>query len=332
MNMQDNTRTALIAAAWLVAMIVAPLFFYPVFLVKLLCFTLFAASFNLLLGYVGLLSFGHAAFFGTGGYLCAHALAVWGLPPEVALLIAMSTSAVLGAVIGFLAVRRQGIYFAMITLALGQMVYFIYLQAPFTGGEDGILGVPAGRLFGVIDLGNPMQLYYSALAIVVVALAVLWRVIHSPFGSILTAIRENEARAVSLGYIPDRYKLGAFVLAATLAGLAGGVKAMAFRIASLTDVTWQMSGEVVLMTLVGGIGTFFGPIAGAFAIGSMEHFLAKSPVPAPVVIGAAFILCVLLFRRGIIGSLDQWLRPSRKRAAKETGADPAQEQTNNPQH
>ena len=315
---------ALIGLVATVLMILAPAVIYPIFLVKLLCFALFAAAFNLLIGYVGLLSFGHAAFFGTGAYIAAHLLAVRGATPEIALIAATLLSALLGLMIGALAVRRKGIYFAMITLALSQMVYFLYLQADFTGGEDGIQGVPHGTFLGVIDLNAPLALYYTVLGIVVIALLALWRFIHSPFGNILEAIRENEARAVSLGYFPVRYKLVAFTVSAALAGLAGALKAIALQIASLVDVTWQMSGEVVLMTLIGGIGTFSGPLVGAFAIGSLEHYLARSPVPAPVVIGLSFIVCVMLFRKGIVGTLNSWrARTSRPSA----GGEPARDAT-----
>lgn len=301
------------ALALLLLLCVAPLVFYPIFLIKLLCFALFAAAFHLLLGYVGLLSFGHAAFFGTGAYMCAQALSRWSLAPELALLFAVVVSAALGAVIGFLAVRRQGIYFAMITLALGQMVYFIYLQAPFTGGEDGIRGITPGRFVGVVDLANPLSLYFTVLALTALAFALLWRIVQSPFGMILEAIRENEPRAKSLGYNPTLYKLAAFTFSAALAGLAGGLKAISFQIATLVDVTWQMSGEVVLMTLVGGIGTFLGPVLGAFIIGGLEQYLARSALPAPVILGAAFILCVMLFRKGVAGTAKSLFQNRAKR-------------------
>ena len=247
----------------LVFFAVAPYFIYPVFLMKVMCFALFACAFNLLLGFGGLLSFGHAMFFGTAGYASAHAAKVWGLNPEICVLFATLCATVLSWVVGLLAIRRQGIYFAMITLALSQMVYFVYLQTPFTGGEDGIQGVPQGWLFGLIDLSNAQAMYAFVMAVFLFGFAFVWRVVHSPFGQVLKAIRENEQRALSLGYDTDRFKLLAFVLSGSVAGLAGGTKALVFQLASLTDVHWSMSGEVVLMTLVGGLGTLFGPVVGA---------------------------------------------------------------------
>jgi branched-chain amino acid transport system permease protein len=301
-----SARRLVAGVALALALVAAPMVIYPLFLIKVLCFALFASAFNLLIGYGGLLSFGHAALFGGGAYIAAHAIKVWGFAPELGLLAGTAFGALLGLAMGFLSVRRQGIYFAMITMALSQMVYFIFLQAPFTNGEDGIQSVPQRALFGVFDLSQPLVLYYAVLCIVVLALALVWRVIHSPFGNILKAIRENEARAISLGYLTSRYKLGAFVMSAALAGLAGSLKALSFQIASLVDVTWQMSGEVILMTLLGGIGTFFGPIIGAALVTSLEHFLAASRIPAPVLIGCTFIACVLLFRRGIVGQFQHW--------------------------
>ena len=271
-------RTMLIATAVMtVALILAPLFgVYPVFLMKALCFALFACAFNLLIGFGGLLSFGHAMFLGTAGYVCAHAAKEWGWPPELAILAGTLAAAALGVVVGALAIRRQGIYFAMITLALAQMVYFFCLQAPFTHGEDGIQAVPRGKLFGVLDLSNTLVMYYVVLAIFLAAFLLIYRVVHSPFGQVLKAIRENEPRAISLGYDAERYKLLAFVLSATLAGLAGATKAIVFQLASLTDVHWTMSGEVVLMTLLGGMGTIFGPVVGAFAIIGLENYLSAT--------------------------------------------------------
>jgi branched-chain amino acid transport system permease protein len=278
---------------------------YPVFMMKVLCFALFACAFNLLIGYVGLLSFGHAMFLGTAGYISAHSAKVWGFPPELAILTATAMAASLGLVTGCLAIRRQGIYFAMITLALAQMIFFFYLQAPFTGGEDGIQAVPRGKLFGVFDLENDMIMYYFVLAIFLAGFMLIYRTIHSPFGQVLKAIRENEPRAISLGYKTEHYKLMAFVLSAALSGLAGGTKAIVFQLASLTDANWPMSGEVVLMTLLGGLGTVFGPVVGAFTIVAMQNYLAQFGAWVTVVQGAIFVVCVLLFRRGIIGELSK---------------------------
>ncbi len=279
---------------------------YPVFVMKALCFALFACAFNLLLGFGGLLSFGHAMFLGTAGYVCAHAAKEWGLSPELAILAGTAASALLGALVGTLAIRRQGIYFAMITLAIAQMMYFFYLQMPFTHGEDGIQAVPRGRLFGLIDLANPLAIYYTVLVIFVAAFLFIYRIIHSPFGQVLKAIRENEPRAVSLGYDADRYKLLAFLLSATLAGLAGATKAIVFQLASLTDVHWSMSGEVVLMTLLGGMGTIFGPVVGAFVIIALESYLARFGEWVTIITGVIFVICVLAFRRGIVGELAAW--------------------------
>ena len=290
--------------------LVAPFFIYPVLVMKILCFSLFACAFNLLLGYTGLLSFGHAVFFGSAAYVAGHALKVWQLPPLVGILMGTLAAVALGWAIGSLAIRRQGIYFAMITLALAQMVYFIFLQAPFTGGEDGLQGLPRGTLFGVLDLADDMNLYYVVLAIFVGAFWLIQRTIHSPFGQILKAIRENEPRAVSLGYDVARYKLLAFVLSAGLAGLAGATKALVFKFATLTDAHWHMSGEVVLMTLVGGMGTVFGPLVGASVIVTLQNELAdKVGSLVTVIMGAIFVACVLAFRRGIVGeSLALWRR------------------------
>jgi branched-chain amino acid transport system permease protein len=279
---------------------------YPVFLMKALCFALFACAFNLLLGFGGLLSFGHAMFLGTAGYVCAHAAKVWGWPPEAAILAGTGAAATLGLVTGLLAIRRQGIYFAMITLALAQMIYFFCLQAPFTHGEDGIQSVPRGRLFGLLDLSNTLTMYYFVLIVFIAAFALIYRVVHSPFGQVLKAIRENEPRAISLGYDAERYKLLAFVLSATLAGLAGATKAIVFQLASLTDVHWTMSGEVVLMTLLGGMGTVFGPVVGAFIIIGLENYLAAFGEWVTVITGAIFVVCVLAFRRGIVGEIMAW--------------------------
>lgn len=283
------------------ALVLAPFFFYPIFLMKILCFALFAAAFNLLLGYTGLLSFGHAAFFGGAAYATAHAVKVWNWTPETGVLAGVAAAAVLGLAIGALAIRRQGIYFSMITLALSQMVFFFCLQAPFTGGEDGIQGVPRGRFLGLVDLADPIAMYFFVLGTFLLGLFAVYRIVHSPFGTILRAIRENEPRAVSLGYSVSAYKLGAFVMSASLAGLAGGTKALVFQFATLTDVTWQMSGEVILMTLLGGIGTLLGPVIGAGLVVSIQNSLATSAFPVTVITGVIFMVCVLVFRRGIVG-------------------------------
>jgi len=286
----------------------APTMIYPLFLMKVMCFALFACAFNLLIGYGGLLSFGHAMFFGSAGYIAAHAAKVWGFNPEFAILAAVAAAAALGVGAGLIAIRRQGIYFAMITLALAQMVYFFCVQAPFTGGEDGIQAVPRGMLFGFIDLRQVFNMYVLVLAIFLGGFLLIYRVIHSPFGQVLKAIRENEPRAISLGYDTDRYKLLAFVLSAALAGLAGGTKALVFQLASLTDVHWSMSGEVVLMTLVGGLGTVFGPVVGALVIVAMANYLAQLGAWVTVVQGGIFVICVLTFRRGVVGELGNWLK------------------------
>ena len=306
---RETPRSLVVAFALTVVLLVAaPFVVYPVFLMKALCFALFACAFNLLIGYVGLVSFGHALYFGWASYLAAHAAKVWGLPPELAIITGTATAAVLGAVAGGLAIRRQGIYFAMITLALAQMMYFFALQAKFTGGEDGIQGVPRGWLFGVFDLSQEMTMYLFVLIVTLAGFLFIYRIINSPFGEILKAIRENEHRVISLGYKTERYKLVAFVLSATLAGLAGSVKALVFQLASLTDVHWSMSGEVVLMTLVGGLGTIFGPLVGAFAIVAMENYLAPFGQWVLVIQGVIFVVCVLVFRRGIIGEIANLLR------------------------
>lgn len=302
----NGTRIA-VALAVAVLALGAPYVLYPVFLMKLLCFALFACAFNLLIGYVGLLSFGHAAFFGGAAYVTAHAAKIWGWSPELAILAGTAAAAAMGLVMGFLAIRRQGIYFAMITLALSQMVFFVALQAPFTGGEDGIQSVPQDRMFGLLDLSDSLTFYYVVLAIFGLGFFVIWRIVNSPFGQILKAIRENEPRAISLGYRVDAYKLTAFVMSAALAGLAGGTKALVFQLASLTDIQWQMSGEVILMTLLGGIGTLVGPVVGAGLVVTLQNYLAESALPVTVVTGAIFVVVVLLFRRGIVGEIAHWL-------------------------
>jgi branched-chain amino acid transport system permease protein len=295
-------------AVMVTALVVAPFVTYPLFVMQAMCFALFACAFNLLIGYVGLLSFGHALYFGWASYLSAYSAKVWGFPPELAILTGTATGAVCGLIAGSLAIRRQGIYFAMITLALAQMMYFFAVQAKFTGGEDGIQAVPRGHLFGLIDLRNEMAMYTLVLVIFLAGFMFIYRIIHSPFGEVLKAIRENETRAISLGYKTDRYKLVAFILSATLAGVAGATKAIVLQLASLTDVNWPMSGEVVLMTLVGGLGTIFGPVVGAFVILLMQFKLAPIGEWVLVIQGAIFVACVLLFRRGIVGELAHILR------------------------
>ncbi|HET7412800.1 MAG TPA: branched-chain amino acid ABC transporter permease [Pararhizobium sp.] len=293
----------------LIALIItAPAYLYPIFVMQLMCFALFACAFNLLLGYTGLLSFGHAAFFGGAAYIAGHVIKVWGLPPLLGILVGTAFAAALGYVIGSLAIRRQGIYFAMITLALAQIVYFFALQLPFTGGENGLQGIPRGHLFGVIDLNQPLVMYYFVAAIFMIGFLVIHRTIHSPFGQVLQAIRENEPRALSLGYNVVHFKLMAFVLSAALSGTAGATKSIIFQFASLTDVHWQTSGEVVLMTLLGGMGTIFGPVVGAVTIVTLQHELTNIGSWVEVVIGLVFIACVLVFRRGIIGELARVLK------------------------
>jgi branched-chain amino acid transport system permease protein len=323
-----HTPSMAVAFAVMVALLAAaPFVAYPVFLMQALCFALFACAFNLLIGYAGLVSFGHALFFGFGSYLSAYVAkggtlsfpfwfgrAMWidiPLPaqtPELAILIGTLTAAILGFIAGILAIRRQGIYFAMITLALAQMMYFFALRAKFTGGEDGIQAVPRGRLFGIFDLSHEMTMYVFVLVVFLAGFLLIYRIINSPFGEVLKAIRENEQRAISLGYHIERYKLLAFVLSATLAGLAGSLNALVFQLASLTDVHWTMSGDVVLMTLLGGLGTVFGPVAGAFFIIAMQNYLASFGQWVLVIQGAIFVVCVLMFRRGIVGELGHALR------------------------
>ena len=288
--------------------VLGPLALYPVFLMKVMCFALFAAAFNLLIGYVGLLSFGHAMFLGTAGYVCAHAAKAWGFPPELAILAGAAAAGALGLVTGLLAIRRQGIYFAMITLALAQMIYFFYLQMPFTHGEDGIQAVPRGKLLGFIDLSNVWAMYGTVLVVFLAGFLLIYRTVHSPFGQVLKAIRENEARATSLGYDVDRYKLAAYIISATLAGVAGAMNALVFQLAALNNVHWGMSGEVVLMTLLGGLGTIFGPVAGALVVIAMENYLAQLGAWVTVTQGIIFVVCVLTFRRGIIGELARLIK------------------------
>ena len=289
-------------------LLIAPIWIYPIFIMKVMCFALFACAFNLLIGFGGLLSFGPAMFWGTAGYVSAHAAKVWGWNPELAILFATACSALLALVIGSLAIRRQGIYFAMITLAFSQMMFFFYLQTPFTGGEDGIQSVPRGKLFGFYDLAENTNMYIFVLVIFLVGFAFIWRVIHSPFGQILKAIRENQDRAISLGFDTDRYKLIAFIISGPLAGTAGATKSLVFQLASLTDVHWNMSGEVVLMTLLGGLGTLFGPVVGAAIIITMQNYLAQFGSWVTIIQGVIFVICVLAFRRGIVGEIAFWLK------------------------
>jgi branched-chain amino acid transport system permease protein len=304
-------------AALIALAIVAPFLLYPVFLMRALCLALFACSFNLLLGYVGLLSFGHAAFMGSAAYITAYVAKAWGWPPELGILAGVAVAAVLGAMFGWLAIRRQGIYFAMITLALAQMVAFYATEAKFTGGEDGIQAVPRGHLLGFIDLGDTLTMYYFVLAVFLVGFAIIQRTINSPFGQVIKAIRENEPRAISLGYRAERYKLLAFTLSAALAGLAGATKCLVQQFASLSDVDWTTSGQVVLMTLVGGVGTPLGPVVGAFIIVTMENYLAQAGSWVTIIEGVIFVICVLTFRRGIVGVIAPNLtgRPSADPAA-----------------
>lgn len=283
---------------------------YPYFVMQALCFALFACAFNLLIGYSGLLSFGHSMFLGTAGYATAYSLKSWGVTPEIGILLGMVAAFLMSVATGLIAIRRQGIYFAMITLALSQLVYFIYVQVPFTGGEDGIQGVPLGKLFGLFDLSNTNTLYYVVLAIFLLAFLLIYRIVNSPFGEVLKAIRENEPRAVSLGYKADQYKLMAYILSGTLAGLAGALKIFVVQNASLTDTHWTMSGEVVLMTLVGGLGTTFGPVIGAIIIIATQQYLASFGQWVMVIQGAIFVICVLTFRRGIVGEIAHYSKRS----------------------
>lgn len=304
-----GTGRQLVVAALIVATLaIAPLLVYPGFLMKAMCFALFAAAFNLLFGFGGLLSFGHAAYFGAGAYICGHAAKVWGFPPELAILTGTGAAALLGTVFGWLAIRRQGIYFAMITLALSQMVFFFAVQAPFTGGEDGLQSVPRGKLFGVIDLTDPIAIYVTTAAIFLFGLAVITRAVNSPFGQLLRAVRDNEQRAISLGYNVQRCKHLAFILSASLAGLAGATKVLLVQLASLTDVHWALSGEVVLMTLIGGMGTLSGPVVGAVIVIAMQNYLAHFGSWVVMIQGAVFIICVLAFRAGVVGTATALMR------------------------
>ena len=302
-------------AVWAVALVVivaAPFYFYPLFLTKVLVFALFAAAFNLLLGSCGLLSFGHAAFFGAAAYVSAHAAKEWGLPFEAAVLLGVIAATVLGAGVGYLSIRRAGLQFAMITLALAQMVYFLALQLPFTHAEDGLTGVPRGNVLGMFPLDDPRTLYFTVAVIFVLGMVIIQRITNSTFGQLLRAIRDNEPRAVSLGYEAERFKLLAFVLSAALAGLAGSTKAIAFKLATLTDVHWSTSGSVILMTLLGGLGTLWGPVIGALITVTLEDYLADTGLPIQAVIGGIFILCILLFRRGVVGEIKNFMQPDGK--------------------
>ncbi len=281
---------------------------YPIFIMKALCFAIFACAFNLLLGYTGLLSFGHAAFLGAASYWTGWLIRSAGFTPELGVIAGTLGAGLLGLVVGLIAIRRQGIYFAMVTLAMAQLVYFVWLQAPFTGGEDGLQGVPRGKLFGLLPLADDLTLYYVVVAVFVAVFLFIMRIVHSPFGQVLKAIRENEPRAISLGYDVDRFKLLAFVLSAALAGLAGSMKVLALGFATLSDAQWQLSGEVVLMTLLGGMGTFAGPVLGAFTIIGLQNYLADRVGSwVTVIIGAIFVVCVLAFRRGFVGELRAFL-------------------------
>jgi len=308
-NLSMFTAPRLWAAVFVLLLIAPFIGLYPVFMMKAMCFAIFACAFNLLLGYTGLLSFGHAAFMGASAYATGWLVRNAGWGPELGLLAGLVVGAALGLVVGLIAIRRQGIYFAMITLAMAQMVYFVCLQAPFTGGEDGLQGVPRGKLFGLVPLGNDLTMYFVVLAIFGAVFLAIARIVHSPYGQVLKAIRENEPRAISLGYDVDRYKLLAFVLSTAIAGLAGSLKTLVLGFATLSDVHWSLSGEVVLMTLLGGMGTFTGPVIGAFTIIGLQNFLADRVGSwITVIIGAIFVVCVIAFRKGIVGELVAWLQ------------------------
>lgn len=299
-------KPALLVAA-LALLALAPFALYPVFVMKLMCFGLFAAALNLVLGYGGMVAFGHATFFGGAAYVTAHALKVWETDAAIGLLLGVAFAVVTGLLMGAVAIRRQGFYFAMTTLALSQMAYFAFFQAPFTHAEDGIQRVPRGDFLGLLPLADTLTLYYFVAVVFVLAMAAVWRIIHSPFGASLTAIRENETRALSLGYRVGRYKLAVFVISAALSGLAGSLKVLVFQIATLTDVAWQMSGEVILMTMLGGVGTFFGPLVGAAVVLAIQNYMASTAIPVTIFIGGAFVACVMLFRRGIVGEIQHRL-------------------------
>lgn len=310
MSQHAQSGSTLARAGWaalVVGLVVAPWLFYPLFLVKVLCYALFACAFNLLLGTCGLMSFGHAAFFGSAAYIAGHAAKVWGLPFEAALLCAVAGASLLGVVFGYVSIRRQGIYFAMITLALAQLVYFLAFQLPFTHAEDGLTGIPRGKVLGLLSLDNNMVLYYTTAVIFLGAFGLVHIILNSTFGQVMRAVRDNETRAISLGFEVNRFKLVAFTLSAAIAGLAGANKAIAFKLATVVDVHWSTSGNVVLMTLLGGLGTLFGPVAGAIIFVTLENYLADSGLPVQLVIGAIFIGCILLFRRGVVGEIEHLL-------------------------
>jgi branched-chain amino acid transport system permease protein len=308
------SRNEVIAIAAFIALaVITPSFFYPIFLMRVLCYALFASAYNLLFGYVGLLAFGHAAFFGSAAYVAAYTAKNWGVTPEVAILMATAVSSVLGAMFGWLAIRRQGLYFAMITLALAQIVYFYAVQAPWTHGEDGIQSVPRGYAFGLIDLRDTTNLYWFVVGVFVIGFLIIYRAIHSPFGQVLKAIRENEPRALSLGYNTDRFKLVAFTLSAGLTGLAGGTKAIVFQLASLVDVHFLVSGDALLMVLMGGIGTVLGPAVGAIMLVSMQNYLAQFGSWVLIIQGAIFVACILALRKGVVGTTEDWLERRRRR-------------------
>lgn len=310
----SQQRPKVVFALLLAASLIAPFVIYPVFLMNALCWALFASAFNLLFGYVGLLSFGHAAYFGGAAYVTAYLTKNYGLPPELGILAGAAAATVMGAVFGAIAIRRQGIAFAMVTLALAQLLYFFALQTPLSGGEDGIQSVPRGHLFGILDLDHQMTMYYVVLGIFAIGMAVIYRTVHSPFGWVLRGIRQNEPRTISLGYKTDQYKLLAFVLSAGLAGLAGSTQVLVFQIASLTGIHWAVSGEVVLMTILGGAATLSGPVVGAFIVLAMFNYLTEFGSWVTVIQGLVFILCVLAFRDGIVGELRNWMA-KRRRAA-----------------
>jgi len=321
MKISMSRPLVLVSGGVLALLLLAPWLVYPMFLMKLLCFALLAGSLNLLVGYVGLLSFGHAMFFGSAGYVAAHAVKFWAVGPALGVLIGAAVAAAIGAAVGLLAIRRQGIAFSMITLAFAQLVYYAALRAPFTGGEDGIQNVPRGQLFGIISLADNLTLYYVVLAVVAACFWLIYRVVHSPFGQVLTAIRDNEQRAISLGYKVVRYKLLAFTLSAALAGVAGAIKAIVFQIATLTDVSFTTSGEALLMGIVGGLQTLLGPIVGAIVIVTMESQLASYAESVLIVQGLVFVIVVLLFRRGIVGEFNAWT--SRRAATQRTAVQAA---------